>query len=111
MSDNVNHPNHYCNGGIECIDAIRASMTPKGFIDYCKGNVIKYVFRWEHKGGVEDLRKAQVYLGWAIEAAENLNSVHMDIPTSPEEREEIMKKIREWQETANLRVLRDGDGR
>ena len=110
MSDNVNHPSHYTSGGIECIDAIRASMTPRGFIDYCKGNVIKYVFRWEHKGGVEDLRKAQVYLGWAIETAENLNSVHMDISTSPEEREEIMKKIREWQEIANLRVMRNGDG-
>lgn len=95
MSDNVNHPSHYTSGNIECIDAIRASMTPKGFIDYCKGNVIKYVFRWEHKGGVEDLRKAQVYLGWAIEAAENLNSVHMDIPTSPEERE-VIDSIKAW---------------
>lgn len=91
MSDNVNHPSHYTSGGIECIDAIRASMTPKGFIDYCKGNVIKYVFRWEHKGGVEDLRKAQVYLGWAIEAADKLNA------TSPEERE-VIKKIIAWWE-------------
>lgn len=91
MSDNVNHPSHYTSGGIECIDAIRASMTPKGFIDYCKGNVIKYVFRWEHKGGVEDLRKAQVYLGWAIEAADKLNA------TSPEEREKIEKIIAWWE--------------
>lgn len=91
MSDNVNHPSHYTSGGIECIDAIRASMTPKGFIDYCKGNVIKYVFRWEHKGGVEDLRKAQVYLGWAIETADKLNA------TSPEERE-VIKKIIAWWE-------------
>ena len=68
------------------------------------------MFRWEHKGGVEDLRKAQVYLGWAIEAAENLNSVHMDIYTSPEEREAIMKKIREWQKISEARVTQNGDG-
>ena len=110
MSDNINHPSHYTSGSIECIDAIRASMTPRGFIDYCKGNVIKYVYRWDHKGGVEDLKKAQVYLGWAIEAAENLNTAHMDLFTSTEEREEIMKKIRKWQETADLRVIRDGNG-
>lgn len=89
MSDNVNHPSHYTSGGIECIDAIRASMSPKGFIDYCKGNVIKYVFRWEHKGGVEDLRKAQVYLGWAIEAADKLNA------TSAEE-QQLIDSIKAW---------------
>lgn len=89
MSDNINHPSHYTSGGIECIDAIRASMSPRGFIDYCKGNVIKYVFRWEHKGGVEDLKKAQVYLGWAIEAADKLNA------TPAEERGKI-NEIKEW---------------
>ena len=68
--DKVNHPSHYTQGGIECIDCIRASMPPEGFQDYCKGNVIKYIFRWRFKGGVEDLRKAQVYLNWLIESAE-----------------------------------------
>lgn len=68
--DNVNHPSHYTQGDIECIDAIRASMCPAGFGDYCKGNVIKYLFRWEHKGGLTDLKKAQVYLNWLIETAE-----------------------------------------
>lgn len=70
MGDNVLHPNHYCCGEIECIDAIKASMSPSGFTDYCKGNVIKYLFRWEHKGGLQDLKKAKVYLGWMIETAE-----------------------------------------
>ena len=69
-NDAVQHPSHYTHGGIECIDAIRASMTADGFCDYCKGNIIKYIWRWRDKGGVEDLRKASVYLGWLINAAD-----------------------------------------
>ena len=71
MSDTVNHPAHYTSGDVECIDAIRSSMTADGFCDYCKGNIIKYIWRWRDKGGVEDLKKAQVYLGWLIEAVDN----------------------------------------
>lgn len=67
--DKVNHPNHYTKGGIECIDAIKASMTSDGFCDYCKGNVLKYLWRWRDKGGVQDLEKAKVYLDWLIEEA------------------------------------------
>ena len=67
--DNVNHPQHYCQGGIECIKAIEAAMTPEGFQDYCKGNVMKYIWRWRDKAGVEDLEKARVYLDWLIESA------------------------------------------
>ena len=66
----VQHPSHYTQGGIECIDAIRASMTAVGFCDYCKGNIIKYIWRWRDKGGVEDLRKASVYLDWLINTAD-----------------------------------------
>ena len=69
MSDAVHSPSHYTQGGVECIEAIKASMCPAGFVDYCKGNVIKYLFRWEHKGGLQDLKKAQVYLNWAVETA------------------------------------------
>lgn len=39
MTDNVNHPAHYTQGGIECIEAIKASMTPEAFRGYLKGNV------------------------------------------------------------------------
>jgi hypothetical protein len=65
--DAVNHPPHYQRAGIETIDYIRASLG-EGFGPYCVGNVLKYVSRYRDKGGVEDLRKAQVYLGWAIDA-------------------------------------------
>ncbi|MFD1954274.1 DUF3310 domain-containing protein [Paenibacillus thailandensis] len=67
-SDPVNHPNHYTQGGIETIDFIRSKMTPEEFRGFCKGNVLKYVARANLKGGDEDLRKASVYLGWAVEA-------------------------------------------
>ena len=70
-NDAVQHPSHYTQGGIECIEAIKASMTADGFADYCKGNIIKYIWRWRSKGGVEDLKKAQVYLGWLIEAVDD----------------------------------------
>ena len=69
-NDAVQHPSHYTHGGIECIEAIRASMTADGFCDYCKGNIIKYIWRWRDKGRVEDLRQASVYLGWLINAAD-----------------------------------------
>ena len=69
-NDAVQPPSHYTHGGIECIEAIRASMTADGFCDYCKGNIIKYIWRWRDKGGVEDLRKASVYLDWLINAAD-----------------------------------------
>ena len=72
MNDNVNHPEHYTSGGIECIDAIRASLGDKEFADYCKGNILKYLWRYRRKNGVEDLRKAQVYLNWMIEAEKRM---------------------------------------
>ena len=67
--DNVNHPAHYNQGGIECIDAIKAA-TGSGFIKYCTGNVIKYLWRYDLKGGVEDLKKAAWYLDRAIKEME-----------------------------------------
>ena len=68
--DKVNHPNHYTFGSIEVIDYIRDKMTPDEFQGYCMGNILKYISRHKHKNGVEDLKKAQVYLGWLIESEE-----------------------------------------
>ena len=59
-------PDHY-KGAVECIDAIKASMSQEAFRGYLKGNVQKYMWRHEKKGGIEDLRKAQVYLNWLID--------------------------------------------
>lgn len=40
----------------------------KNGLDFCEGNVIKYVTRWKSKGGVEDLRKARHYIDLLIES-------------------------------------------
>ena len=67
-------PNHYTFGEIEVIDYIRDKMTPEMFQGHCMANVLKYVSRHKHKNGVEDLKKAQVYLGWLIESEEKNNA-------------------------------------
>lgn len=71
-NDVVNHPAHYTAGGIECIDAIRAATTGLiGFEAYCTGTILKYIWRWKHKNGLEDLRKAGVYLDWLMQEVAN----------------------------------------
>ena len=68
--DNVNHPSHYNNGDIEVIDYIEDKLGNEGYEAFCIGNVIKYISRYRHKNGVEDLKKARTYLEWAIEVCE-----------------------------------------
>jgi hypothetical protein len=61
--DMVNSPSHYTQGSIECIDAIAQVVKDlQGMEAMCTGNAIKYLWRWKHKNGVEDLKKAQWYL-------------------------------------------------
>jgi hypothetical protein len=69
----VNHPEHYGAGDIECIDAIRAALTPEEFRGFCKGNSIKYVWRERYKNGSQDLAKARWYLDWEIQNMEKKN--------------------------------------
>lgn len=71
MTDNVDHPSHYTEGDIECIDAIAAALG-EGMPAYCVGNVVKYVWRYKSKNGIEDLKKAQWYLNRVIADLENL---------------------------------------
>ena len=67
--DMVNHPPHYNKAGIETIDAIQA-MTGDGFEFYLQGNIMKYLWRYRYKNGVEDLKKAEWYLSKLIEAVD-----------------------------------------
>ena len=62
----ITKPQHYNKGGIEAIDYIKQQLGT-GFGDYCAGNVMKYVHRFKYKNGLEDLKKARVYLDWLIE--------------------------------------------
>ena len=72
--DTVNHPKHYTQGKIECIDAIESAVADLSGLDaVCTANVIKYVWRWKHKNGSQDLRKAQWYLNKLIDLQEAQN--------------------------------------
>lgn len=68
-TDNVNNPAHYIAGGIETLDYIKAKV--KDYPSYAAGNILKYVSRYEHKNGIEDLKKAQFYLNDLIEWMES----------------------------------------
>jgi hypothetical protein len=59
-------PSHYQTGGIECIDAIRAQLSTEELRGYYRGNICKYMWRYRAKNRVEDLMKAEVYLGWLM---------------------------------------------
>lgn len=75
MLNNVVNPKHYrLEGlGIEAIDVIRSVLGKEKFEGYCRGNVIKYILRADNKNGIEDLKKAQVYLNWEIQSKEKLS--------------------------------------
>ena len=64
--DMVNNQPHYNKYGVECIEAIQ-SATGEGYEYYLQGNIIKYLWRYRYKNGVQDLEKAQWYLSRLIE--------------------------------------------
>ena len=70
LDDPVNSPKHYNQAGIKCIDAIRAA-TDEGFEYYLQGNIMKYLWRYKYKNGIEDLQKASWYLNKLIEVVDD----------------------------------------
>lgn len=75
-NDPVNRPSHYTAGGIECIEAIAASMTPTEYAGFLKGQVLKYIWRYRLKGKpAEDLKKARFYLDRLIQITEKETTV------------------------------------
>ena len=70
--DMVNHPPHYNKYGVECIEALKAA-TGEGFEFYLQGNVMKYIWRYRYKNGIEDLKKANWYLELLMETVDNGN--------------------------------------
>lgn len=69
MNSKVEHPKHYNMGKIEVIDAILDWA-----LDFCEGNVVKYIVRSAHKGNrMEDLLKAKQYIEFLIAHEENKN--------------------------------------
>lgn len=58
---------HYAASGIQPIAYMLANYSIAEFEGYLKGNVVKYISRYPNKNGVEDLKKAQIYLQWLVE--------------------------------------------
>ena len=68
--DVVNHPKHYTQGEIECIEVIKYinnKLHMEGYEGYCLGNFIKYIWRCNFKNGWEDINKAIFYLDKLLE--------------------------------------------
>jgi hypothetical protein len=74
MTDDIN-PTHYRQGAVECIDAIKAALTPEEYRGYLKGNILKYVWRERQKQGRVSCQKAQWYLARlvALDGDDNAN--------------------------------------
>ena len=74
----VSHPSHYqSESGLEVIDVIEAFTSDlKGIEETDTGNVLKYMCRWKHKNGLQDLEKAQLYLTHLIERVKNDERCH-----------------------------------
>lgn len=75
LTEKINHPHHYNYNGMECADAIKAMTAGiDGYLGFCLGNVLKYLWRWPFKGEpLEDLKKAEWYLMEAINQLEAAN--------------------------------------
>ena len=82
---NAINPAHYQKGGVECIEAIEASMSKEAFKGFLKGNCIKYIYRYENKNGAEDLRKAEWYLLRLIALREDEETMAKEIMAITEE--------------------------
>jgi hypothetical protein len=71
LADMVNSPTHYGQGSIEAIEYVEDFLTREEFIGYLRGNIAKYLHRWRHKNGLEDLKKSEWYLKRLIGVVSN----------------------------------------
>lgn len=95
MADNINNPAHYTAGGIECIDAIQAALNAEEFRGFCKGNVLKYVWRERQKGGNESVGKADWYMKRLLDAkAEPVKPNDRDIRVAEHVRDVLSMELR-----------------
>lgn len=68
--DSITKPEHYNSGKIEFIDWLEQGVSDDEYKGFLKGNIYKYLFRYQHKGGIEDLEKAKTYLVMLIKKEE-----------------------------------------
>lgn len=70
-NDAVQHPSHYTQGKVECIEALESATAGLSGIEaVCTANAIKYLWRYKHKNGVQDVKKAQWYINHLIKHLE-----------------------------------------
>lgn len=87
MADAIN-PSHYKQGKVECIDALESATVHKAGLEaICTANVIKYLWRYEAKNGLEDVRKAQWYINKLIDYLEHKEEIDKMIGESNAEEE------------------------
>lgn len=94
----IDHPAHYqTKSGIESIDAIEAFTEDLiGYEAVDTGNVLKYMFRWKKKNGLQDLKKARWYLNRLIKNVEmnalKVGEIRADILYASKSLEEMEKE-------------------
>lgn len=94
MHDPVNSPSHYADGnGIECIEAIEACMGIYAFKGFLRGNCMKYLWRYEQKNGLEDLRKCKWYLERLIGVLEGEAALREKIQQASREAMEALETV------------------
>ena len=74
MADIIKEPPHYTQHAIEPIDFII-----KNKLNFCQGNVGKYICRYKSKGGVEDLKKARQYIDFLIDKDTDTDQLNLHL--------------------------------
>lgn len=81
LYDNVNHPQHYNHGSMECIDEMILIFGVEAVMDFCVCNAWKYRARAAYKGNPEeDMAKADWYLAKYKELEERDNEIYRKLP-------------------------------
>ena len=105
--DNIN-PDHYKNStSLECIEAMELIFGKEAVANFCVCNAWKYIWRWKHKNGLEDLEKAK----WYVKKAEDF-FMYSKLNLTTEEYEthkHMINSMRNYIEANNCAQEQDGD--
>ena len=71
IKNNAINPSHYKQGKLEVIEIMEDQLSEEEFKGFCKGLIIKYLCRADHKNGLEDYKKAQWYLNRLVSKMED----------------------------------------
>lgn len=104
MTDNINRPEHYTYGKYECIDVVHElTKDLAGIQAFALGNTLKYLWRFTHKNGVEDLEKARWYLDRLIkEFKEPKENDNKPKKTDTEPKEDFRVSIGDFSKSLNF---------